>query len=410
LKDQLAERNQVLFTIWKKLSAMCGPDWAHNNSLINGNLPSQEVIGNILFWPGFSRNLLLAAKQVEGTLSTFKDKIKRVERDLWKEYQALEHTMELRTKKLERVEQSWEQMKMRQAEWEAGMPTHTHGSRTPRSSKTPELSKLKGENRLLKAELQLLQQQQQRSHIRRESRGSLLSNAAISNDGAAEGGPGLPPRSSSMRGKNRNPTLERHHTTNIVEHLANFNQSPEMNSLRSNSVSSKNSGFLAQERERGLMIPTGPMMVPSNGNFSIPPPREPAPHPPRPPSTASGSDLGSLAGASGPGQEKWIHRLRELERRLKAEREARLQDRSSMRKRLEERDAVNEELRNELGRERVRRSLESPAAERERYPTYVDHESHHENGSAHPQDLAEMDAEDADEEDTERTPMAVRQR
>lgn len=418
LKEQLAERNQVLLAIWKKLSAMCGPDWAHNNSLINGNLPSQEVIGNMLFWPGFSRNLLLAAKQVEGTLSTFKDKIKRVERDLWKEYQALDHTLELRTKKLERIEQSWEQLKAKQLDWEAQMPTHTHGSRTPKSGKTPELSKLRGENRLLKAELQLLQQQQQRTHDRRESRGSMLSGALStdgtasgSTDGAANGGIGLPPRSSSMR-RNKTPGLERHHTTNIVEHLANFNQSPEIRSLRSNSISSRTSAFVPQqqdrdrERERGLMIPAGPMMMPSNGNFSMPPPREPAPNPPGPSSTASNSDLGSTItgvslAASGPGQEKWIHRLRELERRLKAEREARLQDRSSMRKRLEERDAVNEELRNELGRERVRRSLESPIMEREResgsaggerFPRYID-------GEPQGDEMAELEAEHEAEEE-----------
>ena len=376
LKDQLAERNQVLLTIWKRLSSMCGPDWAHNNSLINGNLPSQEVIGNMLFWPGFSRNLLVAAKQVEGILSTFKDKIKRVERELYKEYQSLEHTLDVRTKKLERIEQSWEQMKMKQIEWESQLPNHSHGSRTPRSGKTPEMSKLKGENRLLKAELQLLQQQQQRSHYRQESRGSMLSSAMSMNDaatiastdGAANGGGlGLPPRSSSMR-RGKNPPLERHHTTNIVEHLANVNPSPDLYSLRSNSISSRTSGFVNQHErgERGLMIPTGPMMAPSNGNFSAPP-REPAPHPLGPASAASNSDLASMVsvGTSGPGQEKWIHRLRELERRLKAEREARLQDRTSMRKRLEERDAVNEELRNELGRERVRQSLDGEGFEGE---------------------------------------------
>ena len=385
---------------------MCGPDWAHSNSLINGNLPSQEVIGNILFWPGFSRNLLLATKQVEGTLVTFKDKIKRVERDLWKEYQSLEHTLEVRTKKLERIEQSWEQMKLRQVEWEATAHTHSHGSRTPKSGKTPELSKLKGENRLLKADLQLLQLQQQRSHYRRESRGSLLSNAVSqdgaapgSADGAANGGPGLPPRSSSMR-RTMNPGLERHHTTNIVEHLANFNHSSDLQSLRSNSMSSRASGFVShQDRERGLMIPTGPMMLPTNGNFSVPP-REPAPHPPGPPSTASGSDLGSMVtGTSGPGQEKWIHRLRELERRLKAEREARLQDRTSMRKRLEERDAVNEELRNELGRERVRRSMDSPVNERDGFPACLEQEQR--DGG-----VAELDGGPEEEN----TPVPVRQR
>lgn len=82
-----------------------------------------------------------------------------------------------------------------------------------------------------------------------------------------------------------------------------------------------------------MMIPAGPFQAPPNGNF------------PAPPSNASSGE---------PEQQKWIHRLRELERRLKAEREARLLDRSGARKRLEERDAVNEELRMELERERMR--------------------------------------------------------
>ena len=56
-----------------------------------------------------------------------------------------------------------------------------------------------------------------------------------------------------------------------------------------------------------------------------------------------------------PSQQRWVHRLKELERRLKAEREARLLDRSGARKRLEEGRAENEELKRELERERVRR-------------------------------------------------------
>ncbi|KIX07642.1 uncharacterized protein Z518_02295 [Rhinocladiella mackenziei CBS 650.93] len=367
LKDQLTERNQVLLNLWKRLSAMCGPDWAHNNSLINGNLPSQEVIGNMLFWPGFSRNLLLAAKQVEGTLSTFKDKIKRVERELYKEYQALEQTLEVRTRKLERIEESWEKMKLKMSDMETRMHSD-HGSRTPKSSRTPEISKLKGENRLLKAELQLLQQQQvhhslQHRRDRNESRASGYSSI-LSNDGpgqapdaALNGAVGVPARSSSMR-RNRAMELQRHHSTGVVEHLANMNG--DVTSMRSNSISSRNSAYTQGERDRGLMIPAGPFNAPANGNFPLPPPRE---APPAPPSTASGSDIASITTAvSGQGQEKWIHRLRELERRLKAEREARLLDRSGARKRLEERDAVNEELRRELERERVRKSVEAGEA------------------------------------------------
>lgn len=369
-KEQLTERNQILLNLWKRLSAMCGPDWAHNNSLINGNLPSQEVIGNMLFWPGFSRNLLLAAKQVEGILTTFKDKIKRVERELDKEYQALEQTLEVRTRKLERIEESWEKMKLKMSEMEARMHTDPR-SRIPTSSRTPEISKLKGENRLLKAELALLQQQQAHHNLnhrreRNESRASGYSGGMTHEgpgstlDGALSGAVGVPARSSSMR-RHRNMELQRHHSTGTVEQVLGMNG--DVLSLRSNSISSRVSGYAhserERERERGLMIPAGPFNAPANGNFSLPPPRE---APPAPPSTgtasASGtSDIASITGGQGQGQEKWIHRLRELERRLKAEREARLLDRSGARKRLEERDAVNEELRRELERERVKRSV-----------------------------------------------------
>ncbi|KAI1619888.1 hypothetical protein EDD37DRAFT_196526 [Exophiala viscosa] len=362
LKDQLSERNQILLNLWKRMSSMCGPDWAHNNSLINGNLPSQEVIGNMLFWPGFSRNLLLAAKQVEGTLSTFRDKIKRVERELYKEYQALEQTLEVRTRKLERIEESWEKLRYKLSE----METRKHSDqrpRTPMSGRTPEVSKLKGENRLLKAELALLQQQQVHHNLhqrrdRNESRASGYSMMTQDGPGQAPDGAtvGVPARSSSMR-RHRNMELQRHHSSGAVETLGGLN-SPDMASLRSNSISSRNS--VLRDGERGLMVPSGPSNAPTNGNFALPPPPREAP--PAPPSVGSGSDIASIhAGAAGPGQEKWIHRLRELERRLKAEREARLLDRSGARKRLEERDAVNEELRRELERERVRKSLEGDA-------------------------------------------------
>jgi Centrosomin N-terminal motif 1/Micro-tubular organiser Mto1 C-term Mto2-binding region len=365
-REQLAERNAVLLSLWKKLSAMCGPDWAHNNSLINGNLPSQEVIGNILFWPGFSRNLLLATKQVEGTLSTFKEKIKRVERELWKEYQGLEHTLELRTKKLERLEEVWERMKASQAEAEQQQHHGRERGTRPSSSKTPEMQKLKSENRLLKAELSLFQQQHANAHFRAHERGQSRASSAFSggtsNDGTASlvgtTTAGIPQRGSSMRGYARHPTtssggpgtITRGHTTNIMEHLIDGDRS-----IRSNSISSRTSHLRGAVTGFGdLILPAGPLNAPSNGNFPAPPTG--------PPSNHSGSDVASVM-SSGQGQEKWIHRLRELERRLKAEREARLLDRSGARRRLEERDAVNEELRLALERERMRKEVGVSRAE-----------------------------------------------
>jgi hypothetical protein len=67
-----------------------------------------------------------------------------------------------------------------------------------------------------------------------------------------------------------------------------------------------------------------------------------------------------------PSEQRWIHRLKELERRLKAEREARLLDRSGARKRLEEGRLENEQLRLELEREREGRRASMETLDRER--------------------------------------------
>lgn len=102
-KDQLNERNNLLLALWNRLSALCGTDWAHNNSLINGRaLPSLEAVTNML--PGFSKNLLAAVKTIETLVGDFKSRIRNVEKDLWKEYQTLESNLELRTKRLDRLE------------------------------------------------------------------------------------------------------------------------------------------------------------------------------------------------------------------------------------------------------------------------------------------------------------------
>ncbi|KAL1887918.1 hypothetical protein Sste5346_009922 [Sporothrix stenoceras] len=102
-RDQLTERNNLLLLLWTRLSAICGTDWAHDNSLINGRaLPSLEVVATML--PGFTRNLMAAIKHIETVVGGFPARIKAVERDLWREYQSLESTLEQRLKKLDRLE------------------------------------------------------------------------------------------------------------------------------------------------------------------------------------------------------------------------------------------------------------------------------------------------------------------
>jgi hypothetical protein len=272
-KDQLTERNQAFLNIWKRLSAICGPDWAHSNSLINGNLPSQEVIGNMLFWPGFSKNLMLAVRTVEGIINGCRTRIKAVERDLTKEYQSLEQNLNTRMKKLERLEEAIVQLRVNR--------------RPPGSNpNSPELSKLRGENRLLKAELNLLS-----SHPRARASAPSASSAHSRSDQASRASSAIPRPSG-------------------------FSPAPTTSTAPTTKPSS----------DAGAVATQAPFYPPSH-------------------------HLQARGEAS---QEKWIQRLRELERRLKAEREARLLDRSGARKRLEERNAENEELRAELERERMK--------------------------------------------------------
>lgn len=288
-RDQLGERNALFLTIWKRLSSICGPDWAHSNSLINGNLPSQEVIGNILFWPGFSRNLLLAVKTVEGVISSFKTRIRSIEHDFTKQYQNLESSFGQRVRRLERVEEAVKNLR----------------SGRGISSSSSEVSKLRGENRLLKAELNLLQ-----SNSRTHGSASAAAAAVMAS------GP-------------RSPSLA---STADPEHSLTRHNSPSGTGEKPRS-------------ERGLTRSSTGLPQPSH--------------------TSSSSTLTNNAGAMLPrsrggtggweGDDKWIHRLHELEKRLKAEREGRLLDRSGARKRLEERDAENQRLRDQLQRERVRR-------------------------------------------------------
>lgn len=307
-RDQLNERNTMLLDLWKRLSAMCGPDWTHSNSLINGNLPSQEVIGNILFWPGFRRNLLLAVKMVENVISGFKNRIKGVERDLTKQYQTVEHSYGLRIKKLDRLEESMLNMRAQHHAWS-------------QSGISPEISKLRGENRLLKAELNLVQ-----SHPR--SRGPATAAAVAATTGSPRAG--LESGGSAER-------------ASLVRHQSMTERSTETEGPRPDRG-------LARSSTSGIPQPSH---VSSTTTLAEGP----------------GSMVHGTRARSGPmpgetgNNEKWVQRLHELEKRLKAEREARLLDRNGARKRLEERDVENQRLRAQLERQRLRKEISNEGSD-----------------------------------------------
>ncbi|KAI9847298.1 MAG: Anucleate primary sterigmata protein B [Sclerophora amabilis] len=301
-KEQLTERNNLLLTLWNRLSALCGTDWAHRNSLVSGRLPSIEVVSSLL--PGFGKNLLSAVKTIEVLIGGFKSRIRGVEKGLWKEYQVLEHNLDIRMKRLDRLE------------------TLVHSDRKATASSSSlssseVIAKLRGENRLLKAEIGVLQKP---------------SSTSVGGGGQGGGGPQTSSSTSSRptrpelhkatTGGNtsvvknddnrRCVSLTRHHSTSAVESIDRLN--PNISNSNSNSTTNANAA--------GVTVRT------SGGG------------------SGSGID---------PSDERWIARLRELEKRLKAEREARLTDRSGARKRLEEGRMENEELRLELEREKVRK-------------------------------------------------------
>jgi hypothetical protein len=268
-KDQLNERNALLLTLWNRLSALCGNDWTHNNSLINGRaLPSLEAVSTML--PGFSKNLLAAVKTIESLVSNFKTEVRAIEKDVRKEYQNLEHTLDMRTKKLDRLETMVK----------SSVGTGSNGVAPP--SEKLEIAKLKDLNRLLKEQNTCLRNAEKRSR-------------RLEDFAPPSPAPSVPtgPRNKNLE---RTSTLTRHHNTSTAESL-------------------------------GRVSSTTSLLKPGSTNGSM------------------NEEVG---------EQRWIFRLRELERRLKAEREERLLDRSGARKRLEESEKRKEELKAELERSRAK--------------------------------------------------------
>ena len=298
-RDQLAERNNLLLALWNRLSTLCGADWAQNYSLVDGDVPSVDVISRKL--PAFSKNLISAVKTVEGLIGSFKVRIRGIEKDLWKDYQTLEHNLDMRIRRMDNLERAVHNAQKAIADEAAQAAQRPLPSRAGSSKSikgVEEIGKLKSEVKILKAELkfhrqhpsamaqQMLHQQNQSNpeHARRVS----SSAASI--------------KSNSSPARQIVASLLRHHSTSAVEQL----------------------------QERGDDVPA---------------PYQPAPLviPIQPPQA---------------NEQRWTHRLKEMERRLKAEREGRLLDRRGARQRLEEGRLENEELRLMLEHERVRRESE----------------------------------------------------
>ena len=276
-KEQLIERNNLLYALWNRLSTLCGPEWSRSHALVNGELPSMELISKNI--SGFNKNMILAVKTVEGIIGGFRQRIRAMEKDLLRDYQTLEHSLDQRLKRLDQLEKL--ALAQRQS---IGRPSTIRGGMVDLNSQ--EVNRLRSENKTLKNEIQTLRQITSSSTTTTTTT-SKANSIAEQNGGTS--GTASPKRASMAQ------SLLRHHSTSAVETM--------------------------QKGDTGS-LPMHPY-----------------------PATAPLQ----------PSEQRWIHRLKELEKRLKAEREARLLDRSGARKRLEESAAENEELKLMLERERERR-------------------------------------------------------
>jgi ABC-type transporter Mla subunit MlaD len=273
-KDQLNERNNLLLALWTRLSTLCGSDWANNNRLINGRaLPTLETVSTML--PGFSKNLIAAVKTLETLVGDFQSRIRSVEKDLWKEYQTLESTLELRTKTLDRLETMAR----------SAIPG-------ARSDNKREIEKLRELNRNLRIEI-----------------GSLrAANEAQSGAYGVDHSP-----APSVPTGPRSRTTEKAMTSTLTRHKS------------SSTVDTTERASSSRGRSRGGEV------APSVTEEEYRP------------------DL------------MWQVRLRELEFKLKSEREARMLDRNNAIQRLEEKSRENEELAAEVARNRAKAEVDKEA-------------------------------------------------
>jgi hypothetical protein len=277
-REQLAERNQLLLLLWQKLSAICGKEWSNNNALIDRQvLPSLEVVATRL--PGFSKNLMAAVKTVETIIGSFHVKIRAVERDLTREYQSLENNLEIRTKKLDRIET----MVRNTVASQAGTSSHELQNR---------MIRMENKYRSLKMEYATLK-------AKDEARSRAPFQAATTNPETLipADDPGSP-----------SPMIPR-------------------GPLDRDRVRSSHGG-----RNTTMLSRTN--TAPSGKELTL-------------------ADEGGSGSGGSSNDKPWLYRLRDMEYKLKMEREGRNQDRQAARQRLEGLETENKDLRDRVRRGNV---------------------------------------------------------
>jgi hypothetical protein len=287
-RDQLLERNQLLLELWLRLSALCGREWLNNNTLVDRQVvPSVEVVATRL--PGFSKNLLGAIKAIESMFGGLHSKIKSVERDLHREYQTLENNLEVRIKKLDRLETMLRN-------------SVASGSLAPQDMHS-RMARLEDAYRQLKVENATLRTANDVRSRAAQSSSDMTVPTGRSGTGTGTGSgspsPGIP-RGPGDRDRSR------------TSHVSQGRNSRSGASSRSNTASG---------------IPR-----PSSGNFT------------------SMEVVLPSEGEPTNNDNRWLLRLRDMEYKLKMEREGRNQDRAAARQRLGGLELENRDLRGRVRR------------------------------------------------------------
>ena len=316
LKEQLTERNNLLLVLWTRLSTLCGSDWAHDNSLINGRaLPSLEAVSTML--PGFSKNLLAAVKAIETMVSGFQSKIKSVEKDLWREYQTLEGHLDMRTKKLDRLE----------AIVRSSIATGTLGIGETQSR----LARLEEAYRQLKVENHTLR-------TAAEVRARTAYSHTGDPNGMADNSPGGSPSPSVPTGPKGKGQATR------IPKSGSRGSSLGRSSTMTRNPSSHRVNLAAEEL--GL--------VDSEDQGQQEGPRQPQQKQQEQQTRGQTQSSVGSGGSTGTMDSRWMLRLRDLEYKLKAEREGRILDRGEAIKRINASENENLALRENLEREKRR--------------------------------------------------------
>ncbi|KZF24678.1 hypothetical protein L228DRAFT_237583 [Xylona heveae TC161] len=349
-KSQLEDRNTLLLALFNRLSTLCGSDWSKQNCNINGQVPSLEVIA--AYYPNFSKTIILAMKTVEGVLGGVKTRIRAIERDLTKDYQELERNVQGRFKRLERIEGIVATRDLsRESPAPGNSPTFT-------SLSGPEIAKIRTENKRLKAELKHMIQQHQQLGSKDQATPYHLTRSVTD---PPFNTPRVPSPGTLRRTSLLTPStaLNKRYSASAAEHAFNTAANAGTGTSGNDAVSSSASksglrdgngnrpGTGTSGRELSLSRQRHHQRDDSTSSNNA----APAPDVPTAPKDTSPSATTSDSAS----EKRWRERLKEMERRLKAEREARLLDRSGARQRLEEGRAQNDALREELERERVRR-------------------------------------------------------